>query len=90
MMDGHELAEVVGAVGMFTLATVLLVAVVTRIAPRWRTRVGTARDAEYRALAESSVRAQEELARQLTAIGARLTDVEGRMSSVERVLRDVE
>lgn len=89
-MDGHDVAEAVGAIGIFAMLIIVLVAVISRIAPTWRARAELARDQEYRALAEQAARTQQELTRQLGELSGRLTTMETRMTSVERLLREVD
>ncbi|WDZ82377.1 hypothetical protein [Micromonospora cathayae] len=90
MMDGHDAAEIVGAIGIFAIIIIVLLAVIARIAPTWRARAELARDQEYRALAEQSAHTQQELTRQLGELSGRLTTMETRMSSIERTLREVD
>lgn len=85
-MSSHDWTEVIGAVGLVAIVVV----VVTTLASTWRARVLVGREAEYRKLAETALRVQEDTARRLGEIDGRLADVQSRLAAVERVLRDVE
>lgn len=85
-MDGHEMAEVVGAVGIFTI----LVVVVYHLAATWRAKVLLRREDGYRSLAETAIRAQEGTDLRLRDLALHLAEMQTRMKSVERILKEVE
>ncbi|GAA3398198.1 hypothetical protein [Cryptosporangium minutisporangium] len=85
-MDGHEMAEVVGTVGIFTFITV----VVWQLFATWRAKAALVREAEYRELAARLVTGQEESNRQLADLSGQLSDLRTRMTQLERVLTEVE
>ena len=89
-MSGHAWAEIVGAAGIFTLLTTVISITIVQVATSWRAKAALAREDEYRKLAETSVRTQENTERLLTQLGERLAGMEARMASVERVLSEVE
>ena len=89
-MSGHAWAEVVGAAGIFALLTTVISVTVVQVASSWRAKAVLAREDGYRQLAETAVRSQESTERQLTELGTRLAGIETRMTSVERVLKEVE
>ncbi|MFG2892253.1 hypothetical protein [Streptomyces sp. NPDC048248] len=89
-MSYHGWQEVIGAVGIFGMMVVVVTIVIWHLAATWRARAVLARDYEYRTLAEKSVRLQESTQRQLDDIGSRLADLDSRMESVERVLKEIE
>ncbi|SHN45834.1 hypothetical protein [Cryptosporangium aurantiacum] len=82
-MDGHEMAEVVGAVGIFTFITIVVTVTIWQLFATWRAKAALAREAEYRDLTARAVSSQEEANRQLA-------DLRTRMERLERVLTEVE
>lgn len=89
-MDGHELAEVAGAIGIFAFITTVITVIIVQVGATVRARAALAREGEYRRLAESGVEAQQSIERQLTEAGKRLAAMEERMSSLEKILQTVE
>ncbi|MCO5994405.1 hypothetical protein [Actinoallomurus rhizosphaericola] len=89
-MDGHELAEVAGAIGIFTFITTVITVIIVQVGATVRARAALAREEEYRRLAESGVETQQSIERQLTEAGRRLAAMEERMSSLEKILQTVE
>lgn len=75
--------EVAGVVGVFVLLTVVIAVAITQVAATWRAKAVLAREDEYRKLAERSVSSQENIERQLV-------DMQARLRSVEKVLKEVE
>lgn len=82
--------EMVGVVGIFGMAIVIVTIVVWNMAATWRARAILARDYEYRTLAEKAVRDQASVRENLAGINGRLAEVEARMHSVERILKEIE
>jgi len=89
-MSGHAMAEVAGAIGLFLLATAVLTTLIWQFGATWRAKVGLAREQEYRALAEAAVRAQEASEKRLADMDTQLGVLREQLSSVERVLKQVE
>ncbi|MER7888566.1 hypothetical protein ABTX15_01945 [Micromonospora sp. NPDC094482] len=89
-MSEHDWTEVVGAFGVFALLISVITVTVVQVAKTRRARLGGIREEEYRRLAETAVRAQESNERLLATLDDRLGGMENRMSTVERVLRDVD
>ncbi|MEU7798460.1 hypothetical protein AB0J14_08120 [Micromonospora arborensis] len=89
-MSDHDWAEVVGAIGIFALLISVFTVTVVQFAKTRRARLESARADDYRRLAETATQAQAENARLLAAMDGRLGGMENRMSTVERVLRDVD
>ncbi|WFF02635.1 hypothetical protein [Micromonospora sp. WMMD964] len=89
-MSEHDWTEVVGAIGIFALIISVFTVTVVQLAKTRRARYEAARADDYRQLAETAARAQEENARLLAAMEARLGGMETRMTSVERVLTAVD
>ncbi|GAA1411531.1 hypothetical protein GCM10009639_63250 [Kitasatospora putterlickiae] len=82
-MSGSDLTEVVGALGLFVLVTVVLAVVVWQFGATYRAKAALAREGEYRRLAETAVGVQQETERQLA-------EVRQRLASMERILKEVE
>lgn len=89
-MSDHDWTEVVGAVGIFALLITVFAVSVVQLAKTRRTRLELARADDYRRLAETATQAQAENARLLAAMDGRLGGMETRMTTLERVLREVE
>ncbi|MGW3888746.1 hypothetical protein ACWD69_08665 [Micromonospora chokoriensis] len=89
-MSEHDWTEVVGAIGIFTLIISVFTVTVVQLAKTRRARYEAARADDYRQLAETAARAQEENVRLLAAVEARLGGMETRMNGVERVLTEVD
>jgi cell division protein FtsL len=82
-MDGHEMAEVVGAVGLFVFATTVATVIIVQLFTTMRARAALTREAEFRDLAATAVAAQE-------SIDRRLSDQAERLAAIERILKQVE
>ncbi|WP_344651762.1 hypothetical protein [Cryptosporangium japonicum] len=89
-MDGHELAEAVGAFGITTFLTVVVTVLIWQLFGTWRAKAAPTREAEYRDLTAQVLRGQEESNRQLADLSGQLTDLRTRMTRLERVLTEVE
>ncbi|MBK1836252.1 hypothetical protein JHL17_02395 [Azospirillum sp. YIM B02556] len=71
------------------LVTILLIFAMKYVSSARRARDRIAGDTAYRELAERTLKAQEELTATLAAIRGSVTQIEGRLASVEKVLKDV-
>ncbi|WP_328367833.1 hypothetical protein [Micromonospora zamorensis] len=89
-MSEHDWTEVVGAIGIFALIISVFTVTVVQLAKTRRARLELARADDYRRLAETAAQAQAENARLLAAMDGRLGGMETRMTTVERVLLEVE
>ncbi|MFI6267958.1 hypothetical protein [Micromonospora zamorensis] len=89
-MSEHDWTEVVGAIGIFALIISVFTVTVVQLAKTRRTRLELARADDYRRLAETATQAQAENARLLAAMNGRLGGMETRMTTLERVLLEVE
>ncbi|MDX3190354.1 hypothetical protein PV458_18250 [Streptomyces sp. MN03-5084-2B] len=78
-MNWHQWQEIIGVTGVFALLSIAVV----QLASTWRAKAKLTREQEYRNLAEKAVRTQEETERQLK-------DVQDRLRSIERVLKEVD
>ncbi|MCY0941356.1 hypothetical protein [Streptomyces antarcticus] len=89
-MSYHGWQEVIGAAGVFGLAVVVITIVIWHLAATWRARAILARDYQYRTLTEKSLQVQQSTEQQLAGIKSSLTDLQDRMRSVERILKEIE
>lgn len=89
-MSGQDWTEVVGAIGLFALVITVIVVTVTQLTAVWRAKAALSREAEYRKLAEVAVRAQEANERLFADLVQRSEQTQARLSSIERILKQVE
>jgi hypothetical protein len=89
-MSAQDWTQVVGTIGVFALVISVVIVGIWQLAATLRARATLAREREYRTLAERSALVQESTERQLAEIGGRLAEMQTRLQSVERVLKDVE
>lgn len=75
-MDGHEMAEVVGAIGIFAFVTTVVTVTIVQVFTTVRARAALTREAEFRQLAATAIAAQESIDR--------------RLADIERILKQVE
>ena len=89
-MSAQDWTQVVGTIGVFALVISVAIVGIWQLAATLRARATLAREREYRTLADRSALVQESTERQLAEIGGRLAEMQTRLQSVERVLKDVE
>lgn len=89
-MNSNDWTEIVGAIGVFVLLTAVVTLAIWQFGATWRARAVLARDTQYRAIADKSALVQESTERQLAEIGGRLAEMQSRLQSMERILKDVE
>ncbi|MEU7612472.1 hypothetical protein [Micromonospora sp. NPDC049204] len=89
-MSGHDWTEVVGAIGIFAFLVSVVTVTIVQLAKTRRARYEASRADDYRRLAEQAAQAQAENARLLAAMDGRLAGMETRMTTVERVLVEVD
>jgi hypothetical protein len=89
-MSGQDWTQVVGAVGLFTLVTVVISVTIVQLATTARAKAKLAREAEYRKLAETVAETQLIITRQLTELGVRAEQSHQQLSAIERILTQVE
>jgi hypothetical protein len=89
-MSGHAGAEVVGAIGIFMLLTSVITVTIWQFGATLRAKALLSREEAYRTLAEKAVLTQQNTERRLAEHGERLADVQSRMDSLERILKEVE
>jgi hypothetical protein len=89
-MSAQDWSQVVGTIGVFALVISVVIVGIWQLAATLRARATLAREREYRTLADRSALVQESTERQLAEIGGRLAEMQTRLQSVERVLKDVE
>ncbi|WP_026410999.1 hypothetical protein [Actinomadura oligospora] len=89
-MDGHDLAEVAGAIGIFAFITTVITVIIVQVGATIRARAALAREAEFRKMAETGIETQQQIEKQLAETARSLGEMEKRMSSLEKVLLTVE
>ncbi|GAA1715794.1 hypothetical protein [Fodinicola feengrottensis] len=82
--------EVIGTAGAFVLIISVVTVTIWQVGATRRAKALLAAQHDYRDLAERVARTQENTEKQLTALAERMADVQARMGSVERILKDVE
>ncbi|MEV5574329.1 hypothetical protein AB0L06_30210 [Spirillospora sp. NPDC052269] len=90
MMDGHDLAEVAGAIGIFAFVTTVVTVIIVQLGATVRARAALAREAEFRRIAETSLATQREIEKQLTESARSLGEMQKRMDALEKILLTVE
>lgn len=85
-MSTNDWQEIVGVIGVFAL----IIVIIWQLAATWRAKAQLSREKEYRTIADRSVLVQEGTERQLVEISGRLTEMQSRLKSLERVLKEVE
>ena len=76
--------------GFMLLVTAVTVVVIWQVAASIRARAMVSREQEYRRLADQAVATQQTAQRQLAELNDRMADIQARMASLERVLKEVE
>jgi hypothetical protein len=89
-VSGNDWAEPVGAAGLFILLTVVVSVAIVQVMATVRAKAALAREAEYRALAESVVTVQQAIDKQLGALAEQSEQTRQRLAAIERILADVE
>ena len=72
------------------LVTILLIVIIVQVGALWRARISIAREKAYQELAVSQAAATEQTAAALEQLNGTVTDIEERLTSVERMMREVE
>lgn len=89
-MNEHEWQEVIGAIGMFVLLIIVVTMIIWQVSASLRARAVLAREDSYKKLAEAALSSQQRTETELTAISTQLTELQDRMGTLERILKDVE
>ena len=76
--------------GFMLLVTAVTVVIIWQVAVSIRARAAVSREQEYRRLADQAVATQETAQRQLAELNDRMADIQTRMATLERVLKEVE
>ncbi|WP_377811815.1 hypothetical protein ABNQ38_36300 (plasmid) [Azospirillum sp. A29] len=76
-------------VTILVLVTILLIFAMKYFSSARRGRAQSAGDAAYRDLVERTIKTQEELTATLISIRGSVTQIEGRLAGVEKILKDV-
>lgn len=89
-MNGSDWTEVIGAAGLFTVATAVVCTVIVQVARTMRAKAALAREGEYRDLVRVSTQVQQDIDRRLTELGAEVAAARDRLTSIEKILKEVE
>lgn len=89
-MDGHDLAEVAGAIGIFAFITTVITVIIVQVGATVRARAALAREEEYRRMAEAGLETQREIEKRLAEAARNLGEMEKRMGALEKILLTVE
>jgi hypothetical protein len=90
MNNGNDWAEVVGAVGIFAFITTVVTVIIVQVATTIRAKAALTREDEYRKLAEKAVRLQEATEQRLVVLDEQARQTQARLTSIERILKQVE
>lgn len=88
--QGQDMVEVAGTIGLLLLVTIVITVVVWQLTATWRAKALLGREEVYRKMVEDAARSQESIDRQLADLSERLTTMDARMASLERILKEVE
>lgn len=89
-MSSSDWQEIIGVIGVFALIISVITVTIWQLAATWRAKAKLAREKEYRTIADRAVLVQEGMERQLSEVSAQLTEMQRRLESLERVLKEVE
>ena len=82
-------ATIILLVTILVLVTILLIFAMKYFSAARQARLGVTNEESYRALAETAIKAQQESATALAAMGTGLAGIDARLSSVEKMLKEV-
>jgi hypothetical protein len=89
-MSGSDWAEVVGAVGIFAFIITIITVIIVQMAATIRAKAVLAHEDEYRKLAERAVLLEEAIEKRLVALDEQAVQTQARLTSIERILKQVE
>jgi hypothetical protein len=72
------------------LVVAIIIVVIIQVGANQRARAKVTREAEYQALADRAVRAQETAEHRLATVSDQFTELNRRLTSIEGVLKDAE
>ncbi|RFS87312.1 hypothetical protein D0T12_03495 [Actinomadura spongiicola] len=88
-MEDDAWGILIGAVLFIVIGAVAIV-LIWQVFATWRAKVQLAREDAYRKLAERSLRTEMETREDLLRISENLADLQKRMTSIERVMREID
>jgi hypothetical protein len=88
-MEGDITGAVAGSM-LFLVIGAIAVVLIWQIFATWRAKVLLAREDAYRRLAERSITAEMETREDLLKMSENLADLQKRMISIERVMREID
>lgn len=88
-MEGDLTAMVAGSV-LFLVVGAIAVVLIWQVFATWRAKVLLAREDAYRKLAERSIVTEMETREDLLKLSENMADLQKRMISIEKVMREIE
>ncbi|TDB78011.1 hypothetical protein E1264_37085 [Actinomadura sp. KC216] len=85
-----DVAEVLIGGVLFIVVGAVAIVLIWQVFATWRAKVQLAREEAYRKLAERSITTEMETREDLLRISESLADLQKRMTSIERVMREIE
>lgn len=82
-------ATIILLVTILVLVTILLIFAMKYFSAARQARLGITSEESYRTLAETAIKAQQESATALAALRTGLASIDARLSSVEKMLKEV-
>ncbi len=89
-MSATDWQEIIGTIGVFSLIAIVIVVSIWQFASTRRAKIVLARESEYRRIADKSLLVQESVERHLAELGGRVAEMQTRMQTLERLLKEVE
>lgn len=85
-MSAQSIAGIAFVILLIALGVVVIVAL-TKV---WQTKIQTAKEEVYQKQALDAIQAQQETARQQKKLAAEMAEIKERLTSIERILKEVE
>ncbi|MFI0480211.1 hypothetical protein [Actinomadura sp. 9N215] len=88
-MEDDAWGIIIGGV-LFIVVGAVAIVLIWQVFATWRAKVQLAREDAYRKLAERSITTEMETREDLLRISENLADLQKRMTSIERVMREID
>ncbi|WUH99844.1 hypothetical protein OHR68_41215 [Spirillospora sp. NBC_00431] len=88
-MEDDAVGILIGGV-LFIVVGAVAIVLIWQVFATWRAKVQLAREDAYRKLAERSITTEMETREDLLRISENLADLQKRMMSIERVMREID
>ncbi len=83
-------AQSIAGIAFVILLIALDVVVIVALTKVWQTKIQTAKEEVYQKQALDAIQAQQETARQQKKLAAEMAEIKERLTSIERILKEVE